>query len=188
MVEIPSHHNFTNFWLGELVEEKTANTHCSGEDPMDPIWSKSWWVLCTIEVSTSRNRWKIVLNARNVAGNSLLNFISLGVQFHCDMMIRGSNHTLIMVVTILRRWLDPYRVCNNCKQAVICVGKYGFVCQDRIPSIGPLAHHYFPCKFPCLPWGHIRLACKSPIPIMNILLNHHFPGEFGVYKHHNVIT
>ena len=27
----------------------------------------------------------------------------LGIQSHCDMMIRGSNHTLIMVVTILRR-------------------------------------------------------------------------------------
>ena len=28
---------------------------------------------------------------------------SLGIQSHCNMMIRGSNHTLIMVVTILRR-------------------------------------------------------------------------------------
>ena len=28
---------------------------------------------------------------------------ALGIQSHCDMMIRGSNHTLIMAVTILRR-------------------------------------------------------------------------------------
>ena len=28
---------------------------------------------------------------------------SLGIQSHCDMMIRGSNHTLIMIVTSLRR-------------------------------------------------------------------------------------
>ena len=27
----------------------------------------------------------------------------LGIQSHCDMMIMGSNHALIMVVTILRR-------------------------------------------------------------------------------------
>ena len=30
-----------------------------------------------------------------------------GIQSQCDMMIKGSNHILIMVVTILRRWLDP---------------------------------------------------------------------------------
>ena len=35
---------------------------------------------------------------------------TLGIQSHCDMMIRGSNHTLIMVVTILRRWLDTAKL------------------------------------------------------------------------------
>ena len=28
---------------------------------------------------------------------------TLGIQSHCDMIIKGSNHILIMVVTILRR-------------------------------------------------------------------------------------
>ena len=34
---------------------------------------------------------------------SIGDFPSLGIHSHCDMMIMGSNHTLIMVVNILRR-------------------------------------------------------------------------------------
>ena len=30
-------------------------------------------------------------------------YLTLRIQSHCDMMIRGCNHTFIMLVTILRR-------------------------------------------------------------------------------------